>query len=971
VVFVIIDTHPADSGWDAIGELRAAGWSIIPLDDRLIQSWQAEKREQHNLAEHLDRFLDPDYDPYITLPSASGALGYFGHTELAQKLLKRLEQGHATALIGLRKMGTSSTLRYLQDQTRWPTAIVDLQANPDLPTILTNALQEWQRSAARKLDLDLKMPERLSVINGAGDTAADFASVVGRFVRQLRASTGEPWARLIFLLDEIELIAPKPDASGPNLKRYLALTRLLKGLVQDGLLALIVAGSDPQFNRTSLWGEHANPLYQLFQEQFLPPLNPEECSHMVRNIGRQVGLTYDQETLDFIAQASGGHPYLARQLCSLAYQTLDRAGAVPLDVLRQAAERFVRNPRTAAFLDDNGLWGYLGQPDLWGLLPGRANQAVLIDLAAASLPLTAQELVDGPNPDLRASAIYSLREQWVIWPTQPPTSPLRYQISFGLFRDWITLNRDKESPKLQLQQNAQEFLSNSNFTVKPLEGQGYTPWDFLSVPTGSGWRARFEHPVYTAIVAGQPLDDQAVLSVREAALVHSPGSGVAFAVIDERPDDAAWLQIATLRARGFSLVLLPQTLLQDGRASQKERRLLQNHLNRTLGRGHNPYDVRSPVYDVLNFFGRQALADQMTARLVAAQPLALFGLRKMGKSSMLYYLRNHVPFPVALVDLQSETELRAIYHEILRGWSRSLYIKFDFEWSVPILPETESARDLPAVFRDITANLLETLAQLTPAPKLGIFLDEIEQIVPNPDELEKLHQYLAFMRGVRGIIQESKQLALLVAGVDPALNRISRYGDEQNPAYQLFQEIFLPPLTPEDNGQMVRNIGRQIGLRFPQTAIDVINEASGGHPFLARQLCGRAYNELERAGQITAPALQETVDTFIRNPQSAANLNENGMWGEVTQPALWEPAIARANQHILKQLAAAAEPLKLEQIFAQDENEAVEDAFYALQNRWIINKIKQRRGRTVYQITFGLFCRWIRRRFELDKSQDT
>ena len=107
------------------------------------------------------------------------------------------------------------------------------------------------------------------------------------------------------------------------------------------------------------------------------------------------------------------------------------------------------------------------------------------------------------------------------------------------------------------------------------------------------------HPIYTAIVARQVLDDQAVLAIREAALTHSPGSGVAFAIIDERPDDTAWLQIATLRARGFSLVLLTQTLLQDGRASQKERRLLHNHLDRILGRGHNPYDVRSPVYDVL------------------------------------------------------------------------------------------------------------------------------------------------------------------------------------------------------------------------------------------------------------------------------------------------------------------------------------------------------------------------------------
>lgn len=961
VILVVIDTHPDDSGWDAISELRAAGFTIVPIDDSLIQSWQAHRREQHDLAEHLDRFLDPDYDPYVTLPSTSGALGYFGHRELVHKLLKRLEQGHATALIGLRKMGTSSTLRYLQDQTRWPSALVDLQASPDLPTILSSAMQEWRRSARRKLDLNLTSPPETE------DPLADFTTSVAHFVQQLQSRTNDQSARLVFLLDEIELLVPKSDASGPKLTHYLTLARLLKGLVQEELLSLVVAANDSQFNRVSLWGEHTNPFYLLFREQFLPPLSPGECDHMVRNIGRQIGLTYDQETLDFIAQASGGHPYLARQLCSLAYQSLRRAGAVPLDVVHQAAERFVRNPRTAAFVDDNGLWGYLGQPDLWGLMGGRANQAVLIDLTVAPQPLAAQELKEGPNPEGRASAIFALRELWVIRPADPTASPAAYEISFGLLRDWIALNREKESPKLQLQQEAQEFFNNSGFDVRPLDEKGYTPWDFFCDPHSTGWRRRFEHPVYTAIVARQALDDQAVLAIREAALAHSPSSGVALAVIDERPDDTAWLQIATLRASGFSLVLIPQTLIQDGRARQKERLLLRHHLDRELGRGHNPYDVRGPVYDVLNFFGRQALADQMMARLVAAQPLAILGLRKMGKSSLLYYLRNRAPFPVALVDLQSETELRAIYHEIMRSWSRSLYIKFDFDWPVPILPATAS--DLPAIFRDVTTNLLETLAQLTPEPKLGIFMDEIEQIVPRPKEFGlKLHQYLAFMRGLRGIIQESEQLALLVAGVNPALNRISRYGDEQNPAYQLFQEIFLPPLTVEDCSQMVRNIGRQVGLRFPQTAIDVVNAASGGHPFLARQLCSQAYNELERAGQINAPLLRATVDTFIRNPKSAANLNENGMWGEVTQLALWEPEIAAANQQILEQLAAADAPLTITHIIGEEADETLEDALFALQNRWVISKAKRRRGPDVYEITFGLLRRWIRRHFGLPGS---
>src|SRR4051794_14534561 len=78
--------------------------------------------------------------------------------------------------------------------------------------------------------------------------------------------------------------------------------------------------------------------------------------------------------------------------------------------------------------------------------------------------------------------------------------------------------------------------------------------------------------------------------------------------------------------------------------------ILSRHLARFLGDGHDPFDVRDPVFDVLNFFGREALAKSLEGRFRQSQPVGLFGFRKMGKTSLMRYLKNILPCPTASVD---------------------------------------------------------------------------------------------------------------------------------------------------------------------------------------------------------------------------------------------------------------------------------------------------------------------------------
>jgi hypothetical protein len=161
---------------------------------------------------------------------------------------------------------------------------------------------------------------------------------------------------------------------------------------------------------------------------------------MVRNIGRQVALSFSEEATAYVLAASGGYPSLARQLCSLAYRRGGRQpGEVLLSKLEEAAVTFVDDPQYASFLDDNGLWGELGNERLWSDAVARANQEILATLAGHTGPVPRSVLVQAPNAGARRKALIGLVQLSVV--RELPGSEPEYEMNFGLFRSWIRQSR--------------------------------------------------------------------------------------------------------------------------------------------------------------------------------------------------------------------------------------------------------------------------------------------------------------------------------------------------------------------------------------------------------------------------------------------------------------------------------------------------------------------------------------------------
>jgi hypothetical protein len=168
------------------------------------------------------------------------------------------------------------------------------------------------------------------------------------------------------------------------------------------------------------------------KQHLLRPLDPLTVTVV---LGQQINLTYDANALDYILEMSGSHPFLARQICSVANRR--RTGMQPISVVivQEVVQEFVNNPERNSYFDDRGLWGELAKEYIWGQEVGQANHALLIALARAwPQPLSENELHASAERQAAQKAFYALKERGLI---HSPDQNGYYQITFGLFREWI------------------------------------------------------------------------------------------------------------------------------------------------------------------------------------------------------------------------------------------------------------------------------------------------------------------------------------------------------------------------------------------------------------------------------------------------------------------------------------------------------------------------------------------------------
>lgn len=240
----------------------------------------------------------------------------------------------------------------------------------------------------------------------------------------------------------------------------------------------------------------------------------------------------------------------------------------------------------------------------------------------------------------------------------------------------------------------------------------------------------------------------------------------------------------------------------------------------------------------LYFFGRNQLVMDIINRHLEGQNTGLFGLRKTGKTSIIYDVKRKIRLKNAIgVFISCQNP------EMSMGtWVDSLFyvIKCIYE---EVNLDTSSLKR--GDFTELTATnyLLKEINKIYEETNMTILLmfDEVEHITYKKAADEKWGNGLEsvyFWKAIRSAFQtENSRFTYCIVGTNPMCIEYSTIEHADNPIFCGVTPLYIPGFDIEQTRSMVRKLGRMMGIKFDETLYSKMTEEYGGHPFLIRHVC--------------------------------------------------------------------------------------------------------------------------------------
>lgn len=269
------------------------------------------------------------------------------------------------------------------------------------------------------------------------------------------------------------------------------------------------------------------------------------------------------------------------------------------------------------------------------------------------------------------------------------------------------------------------------------------------------------------------------------------------------------------------------------------------------------FGIAVPLQNDTLFFGkdRSNVISELYARYKQGEEGGLFGLRRIGKTSILNLLKLRIQQSdgVAVYFDCSNSHhyrwnefLRYVIATILQEYSSDkndqIFFRKDFclDLSEDRYDEKNAAQSFSRDIQDMYAELGQR--------RILIILDEIESVgyKTSPSVWWKeQNDALYFWQAIRANIQMySECLSFIVAGVNPMCIERQEINGTDNPIFGMFNPTYISLFEYDDIKNMVSSIGGRQGLSFEEQVYGKLMEDYGGHPFLVRQVCSKINNGL-------------------------------------------------------------------------------------------------------------------------------
>jgi hypothetical protein len=263
------------------------------------------------------------------------------------------------------------------------------------------------------------------------------------------------------------------------------------------------------------------------------------------------------------------------------------------------------------------------------------------------------------------------------------------------------------------------------------------------------------------------------------------------------------------------------------------------------------YAFQSPLKKDLYFFGRTDIIQKIVNRHTSNENSALFGLRKTGKTSVIFKVER-------TLEMAGQ---KSIWIDCLntsfnkRRWNEALYY-------IIHLVREKYKREIDDYATKIRANRLKFKPedQYTEKDAAIIFEDEIlrlyaifdnKSILLIFDEIERITygvgenshwasglDFIFFWQALRSIFQKLNNVfSYLIVGTNPKCVEEALVNGKDNPLFNSVPSTYIERFALPQVKEMVGSLGKFMGLVFDDVVYSKLYEDFGGHPFLIRYVC--------------------------------------------------------------------------------------------------------------------------------------
>lgn len=308
-------------------------------------------------------------------------------------------------------------------------------------------------------------------------------------------------------------------------------------------------------------------------------------------------------------------------------------------------------------------------------------------------------------------------------------------------------------------------------------------------------------------------------------------------------------------------------------------------LERDYGNRDNLFDTKNALVNERFLFGRDVLLNTIGSALRRNEHILVTGMRKVGKTSLLNILRQHlVDRPVCQVDLQRFNR----HHE---DWPPALFalmLKAFDRWGRAEHGEWPFAPARPSTTTELEDELEGRQAHLTAigeqATTLVVVLDELERIFPAKGEDHAARQWVRASGALRALAQGDRRHVVVVgADLRPIVNRENDLGPAgTNPFFAFFQEMPVTMLERADVDDMIRSLARAMGIDVvAEELLTELFRLTGGHPSLVRTLAAEAYRQRAHQFELTGEDLSAGLD-HLDDTDAVGFFLRNNLWQLMT-----------------------------------------------------------------------------------------